>query len=174
MEQKIIEKSSICLTRGTDILTRVSSLPTISWGSFYEFCFPPEEKRIPLTAKEVPNILCAMVSVLLLAFLARRPNTRLIRIAIMPPTLLWVLRAGTAYQWWLPEYYKAYNFLVGAFLSSVGLGRLMKCRDRSRVYCFHWKSPRIRLDQRTVQSGRAIPRGIEDGALCGPGPFDCA
>jgi hypothetical protein len=172
MEQKIIERSSHCLTRAMDILTRISRLP-ISWSSFYEFFFPQEEKRMPLTAKEVPSILCSMVSLLLLAYLARRPNTRLIRIAIMPPTLIWIIRAGTAYQWWPPEYYKAYNCLVGASLSSVGLGYLMKCRDRSRVHCFRWKSPRIRLDQRTVQSGRAIPGGIEDDALCGTGSFDC-
>ena len=141
MAQKIIEKSSNCLAGAMDILTRISSLAPISWSSFYEFFFPQEEKRIPLTAKEVPNILCPMVSLLLLAYLARRPNTRLIRIAIMPPTLIWIIRAGTAYQWWPPEYYKAYNFLVGTSLSSVGLGCLIKCRDRSRVYCFRWKNP---------------------------------
>jgi len=114
----------------------IFSLPSISWSSIFEYFFPPEEKRIPLTAKEIPNILYSMISLLLLAYLARRPNTRLTRFAIMLPTLIWTIRAGTAYQWWPPEYYKAFNYFVGASLPSAMFGRLMKCGDRSLVYWF--------------------------------------
>ena len=101
---------------------------------FFEYLFPPEEKRIPFTAKEMPSVVYPMVFQLSLAFLVRRPNTRLLRCAIMAPTLIWTIRAGTVYQWWPPEYYKAYSYLVGASRSPVTLGQLMTCRDRSRLY----------------------------------------
>jgi hypothetical protein len=50
-----------------------------------EYLFLPEEKRTPLTAKEIPSILYAMISLLCLAHRARRPNTRLVRFAMIPP-----------------------------------------------------------------------------------------
>ncbi|KAF8503230.1 membrane bound O-acyl transferase family-domain-containing protein [Hysterangium stoloniferum] len=75
---------------------------------------PRPEDRIPFNAETWPNYLFLIVPILPMAYLARRPNTHVLRLLMFPITVVTALRAGFCFVWLDPRY-NTYNFGAGLF-----------------------------------------------------------
>jgi hypothetical protein len=76
--------------------------------------FVPEPKdRIPLTWSNSSLVILPVVPLLVLSYLSRRPQTQLLRLAILPLAVWSTLSAAYTYEWTNPVY-NVYNFASGA------------------------------------------------------------
>jgi hypothetical protein len=75
---------------------------------------PAPKDRIPLTWTNSPLVILPIVPLLVLSFLARRPGTHLLRLAILPLAVWSTLSAAFTYEWMNPVY-NVYNFASGEF-----------------------------------------------------------
>ncbi|KAG9103177.1 hypothetical protein FRC06_011877 [Ceratobasidium sp. 370] len=94
---------------------------------------PAPTDRIPLTWTNSPLVILPIVPLLVLSFLARRPGTHLLRLAILPFAIWSTLSAAYTYEWVNPVY-NVYNFASGLW----GILALVKavefaCTPRGRL-----------------------------------------
>ncbi|CAE6440436.1 unnamed protein product [Rhizoctonia solani] len=93
---------------------------------------PKPEDRIPLTWSNSPLVILPVVPLLVLSYLARRPRTQFLRLAILPLAVWSTLSAAYTYEWVNPVY-NVYNFASGlwgafALLKSVELAFVARGR----------------------------------------------
>ncbi|KZO96956.1 hypothetical protein CALVIDRAFT_498241 [Calocera viscosa TUFC12733] len=89
----------------------MDQIPSIaSWWPF----LPPEE-RIHITIETFPILITTGPPVLLLAYLARRPNTLLYRLAILPFAVAWCLYVVTGFRWMTPAM-APWNWALGVWV----------------------------------------------------------
>ncbi|KAG9126539.1 hypothetical protein FRC07_003080 [Ceratobasidium sp. 392] len=94
---------------------------------------PAPHDRVPLTWTNSPLVILPIAPLLVLSFLARRPRTHLLRLAILPFAVWSTLIAAYAYEWTNPVY-NVYNFASGLW----GMFALVKavefaCAPRGRL-----------------------------------------
>ncbi|KAJ7043077.1 hypothetical protein C8F04DRAFT_29225 [Mycena alexandri] len=82
---------------------------------------PKPQHRIPLTWSNAPILLSSFLPFVFLAYLARRPNTYLIRLLLLPTVLVATLTAGFRYRFTIPEL-NVYNWGL-ALLCEVVIGK---------------------------------------------------
>ncbi|KAJ7147049.1 hypothetical protein C8R43DRAFT_538601 [Mycena crocata] len=77
----------------------------ISVGAMRAFraVVPLPHDRIPLTWTTAPALLASFLPFVFLAYLARRPDTRPIRLLLLPTVLVSILSAGFRYMFTIPE-----------------------------------------------------------------------
>ncbi|KAF8755032.1 Membrane bound O-acyl transferase family [Rhizoctonia solani] len=78
----------------------------------FRILVPEPKDRIPLTWSNSPLVILPVVPLLLLSYLARRPRTQLLRLAILPLAVWSTLSAAYTYEWTNPVY-NVYNFASG-------------------------------------------------------------
>lgn len=64
---------------------------------------PEPQHRIPLSWNVAPYVLAHYVPFVLLAYLARRPNTYFTRLLLFPIIVYTILSAAFGYQWTIPS-----------------------------------------------------------------------
>ncbi|KAF7314438.1 MBOAT-2 domain-containing protein [Mycena kentingensis (nom. inval.)] len=71
----------------------------ISVGSVRAFrvVIPKPQDRVPITLRTTPQLLCLYVPLVFLAYLARRPDTYLIRLLLLPTVVICALMSGFRY-----------------------------------------------------------------------------
>ncbi|KAG8747186.1 hypothetical protein FRC12_014126 [Ceratobasidium sp. 428] len=94
---------------------------------------PAPQDRLPLTWTNCPLVILPIAPLLVLSFLARRPRTQLLRLAILPFAVWSTLTAAYTYEWMNPVY-NVYNFASGLW----GMFALVKavelaCAPRGRL-----------------------------------------
>ena len=65
---------------------------------------PPPHLRKPLTWRTLPSAFAYVIPFYFLAYLARRRDTRLIRLLLLPTIVVTALRGTFNYSWDLPAY----------------------------------------------------------------------
>ncbi|KAG8740469.1 hypothetical protein FRC10_004296 [Ceratobasidium sp. 414] len=83
-----------------------------SIATLFRVLVPAPKDRIPLTWTNSPLVILPIVPLLVLSFLARRPGTHLLRLAILPLAIWSTLSAAYTYEWVNPVY-NVYNFSSG-------------------------------------------------------------
>lgn len=78
----------------------------------WRLVIPKPADRIPVTLSNSWHILFPLVPIFFMGYLVRRPNTYLLRLALMPFTIWAILRASFAYAW-VDELHSPYNFGQG-------------------------------------------------------------
>ncbi|KAK2465364.1 hypothetical protein APHAL10511_002718 [Amanita phalloides] len=91
--------------------------------SFAHLIVPPKEHRIPITLKSAVQPLLCYLPYLYLCYLARRENTRIIRLLTLPIVLLSIITAAYRYTWTHPSLY-VYNW-GQCFFALVAIGRAL-------------------------------------------------
>ena len=78
--------------------------PRATSTAYFTFqCVIPEpHDRLAMTWSALPLILYALLGLLLLACLARKPNTRLLRMLVLPTVILSAFRFSFRYVWTEP------------------------------------------------------------------------
>ncbi|CAE6451958.1 unnamed protein product [Rhizoctonia solani] len=99
----------------------------------FRILVPEPKDRIPLTWSNSPRVFLPVVPLLVLSYLARRPRTQFLRLAILPLAVWSTLSAAYTYEWTNPVY-NVYNFASGlwgifALLKTVELA----CVARGRL-----------------------------------------
>ncbi|KAJ7708527.1 hypothetical protein B0H16DRAFT_1632683 [Mycena metata] len=85
---------------------------------------PKPQHRIALTWSNAPIVLSSFLPFVFLAYLARRPNTYLIRLLLLPTVLVATLTAGFRYRFTIPEL-NVYNWGL-ALLCEVVIGKALE------------------------------------------------
>ena len=86
---------------------RFSTTSRILFGfqqAFRELIPAPQQRQL-LTWKTAPYAFGYLFPVAFLAYLSRRRDTRLIRILLLPTTIVMCLRGTYAYDWFEPDYF---------------------------------------------------------------------
>ncbi|KAJ7150325.1 hypothetical protein C8R46DRAFT_1124626 [Mycena filopes] len=98
----------------------------ISVGAVRAFrtVIPKPYARTPLTWSIAPIVLSSFVPFVFLAYLARRPNTHLIRLLLLPTVIVALLTAGFRYRFTIPEL-NVYNWGL-ALLCEVCIGKSLE------------------------------------------------
>lgn len=73
---------------------------------------PEPKNRIPLTWTNSHLVILPIIPLLVLSYLARRPQTRFLRLAVLPLSVWSTLSAAYTYEWMNPVY-NVYNFASG-------------------------------------------------------------
>lgn len=79
---------------------------------FLNYLIPPLDKKLSFTLDSVPYTISPIILVYFMAYLARRPNTWHLRLALAPFALIASLRIAYAYECKDPSY-GPYNFGIG-------------------------------------------------------------
>ena len=77
----------------------------LSYGAYQAFrtIVPAEEARIPLTFQNAIYPVLCYTPFIFLAYLARRPDTYLIRLLWLPTVIIGILVSAYRFYWVLPE-----------------------------------------------------------------------
>ncbi|CAE7212177.1 unnamed protein product [Rhizoctonia solani] len=78
----------------------------------FRLLVPEPKDRIPLTWSNSPLVILPVVPLLVLSYLARRPRTQFLRLAVLPLAIWSTLSAAYTYEWMNPVY-NVYNFASG-------------------------------------------------------------
>ena len=84
--------------------------------SAFRFLIPPPADRTPLTRSEARYFVVPAVLLVILAGLARRPGTWLLRLALLPFVLVAILRGAFGFVVLGPDE-EPVNHVFGAFLT---------------------------------------------------------
>ncbi|CAE6494394.1 unnamed protein product [Rhizoctonia solani] len=100
----------------------------------FRILVPEPKDRVPLTWSNSPLVILPVIPLLVLSYLARRPRTQLLRLAILPLAIWSTLSAAYTYEWMNPVY-NVYNFASGlwgmfALLKAVELAFAVRGRLR--------------------------------------------
>lgn len=87
-------------------------LTTIPPHNLINYIITPPSERIPITLSSTKRTFIPFVLLFFMAYLARRPGTWVIRMAIAPVAFVATLRTAFGYQWMDPAF-NAYNFGSG-------------------------------------------------------------
>lgn len=91
----------------TDAHSRFLASAHIAWHALV----PDADQRVSFTLAAAPVILAYLTPLIFLAYLARRPNTYVIRLLLLPAVLVCILKATYSYQF--DEYHGMHNWLMG-------------------------------------------------------------
>lgn len=80
----------------------------------FRFLIPLPDDRLPVTYMTGSLLGLLFIPYFILAYLARRPNTHLLRLALLPIAIACQLAFGFKFSWPVPEY-KAWNWGDGEF-----------------------------------------------------------
>ena len=85
--------------------TSVDSMVRLALGAqrALQTIIPPLQDRIPITRRTAPYQVACYIPFIFMAYLARRPDTHIIRLLLLPTVLCGILASAYRFVWIAPE-----------------------------------------------------------------------
>ena len=128
-------------------------------NQYARWLVPESHNRIPITWRTFPNTLAYFIPLIFMAYLARRPNTHIIRLLLLPTLLTTSLRSCFGYMWTDPKM-NVYNWGEGTYNYCLWLYFVLRNKTRSSLPRSDGKGYRVCLsEKRAIQEGGEEPGG---------------